>query len=200
MITLEMSLPGSEWLKAIRLDPPAGIHKDPAKRRPVAYVIICEADDGKLYEVEFLPKITEDNERKLRCLITSIVMEPHSELVMNRLLRYADVRAILRSYCRSDWIEKIGSAEQAARGQIYFIQAESGGPVKIGTSTDPESRLSGLQVGSLENLRIIGKMNGGRSVEAEIHKRFARHHLRGEWFSDATDLMEFIGSVACLES
>lgn len=32
---------------------------------------------------------------------------------------------------------------------VYFIQADDGGPIKIGFAVDPEARLRGLQIASL---------------------------------------------------
>lgn len=77
-------------------------------------------------------------------------------------------------------------------GFVYFIQAESGGPVKIGWSLTPVERRGQIQYGNPEVLRIIGLIEGSRDKEAEMHVRFAQSHVRGEWFADTGDLMRLI--------
>lgn len=69
-------------------------------------------------------------------------------------------------------------------GSIYFLQAETGGPVKIGwTIHDPKRRLSAFQIGSPQLLTIRGVLPGTSEDEKELHRRFAEDRVRGEWFS-----------------
>ena len=68
------------------------------------------------------------------------------------------------------------------QGQVYLIEAPDHGLVKIGYSDYPESRLRSLQYTSPAQLRLIGTIDGPRTMEAKIHRdlRHQRHH--GEWF------------------
>lgn len=76
--------------------------------------------------------------------------------------------------------------------RIYFVQAASG-PIKIGfTTKTPESRLSELQVGSFEELTLMGAMPGSQRQELEIHRRFEHLRIRGEWFRASPELSLFI--------
>lgn len=79
--------------------------------------------------------------------------------------------------------------------RVYFIQAVSGGPIKIGMSQNPERRLADLQVGSPVMLRIIGAAAGGQSREAALHRRLAKYRLHGEWFADAPEVLAAIAEV-----
>lgn len=63
---------------------------------------------------------------------------------------------------------------------MYVV--ESGGLLKIGTSTDVERRLRSLQSGSAAVLTVIGVMDGGRLEEQALHTEFAGSRLHGEWF------------------
>lgn len=72
----------------------------------------------------------------------------------------------------------------------YFIQAGVDGPVKIGIAEDVEERLKQLQTGCPDDLRLIGRIRG--NCEADLHKRFERLRLRGEWFKPDVRLMAFI--------
>lgn len=65
---------------------------------------------------------------------------------------------------------------------VYFIQAGTGA-VKIGVAADPFKRLSELQTGNHEPLRIIATVEGDVEHESSFHARFASHRLRGEWFA-----------------
>lgn len=67
---------------------------------------------------------------------------------------------------------------------VYFIQAEDGGPVKIGVATSPATRLANLQVGSISKLviRSIIETDDAPALERKLHAQFAAAAIRGEWF------------------
>lgn len=69
-------------------------------------------------------------------------------------------------------------------GVVYFVGAQSTGPVKIGFTTDRtvSSRLSQLQTGSHEELVVLGKVDASPAVERAIHNLLSSHVVRGEWF------------------
>lgn len=82
---------------------------------------------------------------------------------------------------------------------VYFIQGESRfGPVKIGHSHDPETRLGQLQVSHWETLRIIRLFKGAEADEAALHLRFFDLHIRGEWHSFSRAMMGEVGLVEIL--
>jgi hypothetical protein len=56
--------------------------------------------------------------------------------------------------------------------------------MKLGHSTHPESRLSGIQVDCPYQVTLLGYMRGCRRVEADMHRLLLREGLRhrGEWF------------------
>ena len=83
------------------------------------------------------------------------------------------------------------SADQ--RGFVYFVQAGTTGPIKIGfTKQDPARRIRAIQDLSPHRLRWIGLLGCRASREREIHKRFAAEALRGEWFRATSRLLAFI--------
>ena len=81
---------------------------------------------------------------------------------------------------------------------VYFIQAGEGGPIKIGRCTDIWQRLSELQVGSHDDLIVLGVMEGNADVEAGLHKRFFALRVRGEWFESHPDIRAFIAESTTL--
>ena len=76
--------------------------------------------------------------------------------------------------------------------KVYFVQAVDGGPIKIGISFDPTSRLRSIQTGSHSKLIVIGTIPGGRRKERELHERFREFRLNGEWFRAESALLDFI--------
>ncbi len=81
-------------------------------------------------------------------------------------------------------------------GKIYFIQQNDNGPIKIGyTNNDIASRLYELQSANPVKLKILGSFPGGPKDEKEIHKKFKKYKLLGEWFSPDEELIEYIGSL-----
>lgn len=79
----------------------------------------------------------------------------------------------------------------ASSRRVYFI-SDGGYAIKIGVGSDPEDRLSKLQVGNAKKLKIIGMVRGSFELEAAIHRHFDANHVRGEWFRDTAELRAFI--------
>jgi hypothetical protein len=79
---------------------------------------------------------------------------------------------------------------------VYFIQAKSGGPIKIGTAENVFRRLRGLQQGNASRLRIVATMPGDRGLEQELHQRFRAFRMHGEWFEPGEELLGFIKTTA----
>jgi hypothetical protein len=75
---------------------------------------------------------------------------------------------------------------------VYFIQAGDAGPIKIGTTLNLTSRLSELQCGCPDELRVLGSIPGSHALESELHARFATHRYRGEWFVATRNLLNYI--------
>lgn len=76
--------------------------------------------------------------------------------------------------------------------RVYFIEDEAGDCIKIGVARRPRSRLSELQTGHASKLRLIAHVPGGKDLEAELHRRFAAHRIRGEWFERAPAILDEI--------
>jgi len=80
---------------------------------------------------------------------------------------------------------------------IYFIQASDFGPVKIGyTDNDIQTRLTGLQVSSYEQLNLLGYIDGDLCVEMKLHEIFKSLRIRGEWFTPEPCLLKCIHSLS----
>jgi hypothetical protein len=79
---------------------------------------------------------------------------------------------------------------------LYFIR--SGQYVKIGISEAPYRRIASIQTSNPDELEVLAVVEGGAQLEAEMHRRFAALHYRGEWFRDDTTIRQVIAGMQTL--
>jgi hypothetical protein len=79
---------------------------------------------------------------------------------------------------------------------VYFIQAGTDGPIKIGRTTNIRRRLTGIQTGSAQRLVVLGTMPGDEAAERALHSRFGFLRTVGEWFRSDATLMQYIEAHA----
>lgn len=72
-------------------------------------------------------------------------------------------------------------------GLVYFAAAGDE-VVKIGVASDPLVRLRELQSGNHLEIQLLATVKGGRVAERAYHERFARDHIRGEWFKRTPEI------------
>ena len=68
---------------------------------------------------------------------------------------------------------------------VYFVQQGENGAIKIGiTKSNIANRIEALQTASSSLLRLVGYIRDAHplSLEKELHSKFKKHRLRGEWF------------------
>jgi hypothetical protein len=77
---------------------------------------------------------------------------------------------------------------------LYFVQGDDGGPIKIGrTRKPPQHRIDALQAGyPYGRLRLVGLIRAHLRLETELHAKFYRLRLLGEWFEPGAELVNFI--------
>jgi hypothetical protein len=78
-------------------------------------------------------------------------------------------------------------------GYVYFIQADIGGPVKIGWAKDPAKRCRDLQTGSPHRLVVRAFIPGTIGDEARLHRQFRSSRLEGEWFTPTAEMEKVAG-------
>jgi hypothetical protein len=72
--------------------------------------------------------------------------------------------------------------------RVYFIQAKSGGPIKIGVTTDIQDRRKALQSSHPEELVVLAHRPGDEVSEMALHRKLTRYRLKGEWFEDCAEV------------
>jgi len=80
-------------------------------------------------------------------------------------------------------------------GWIYFVQAESGGPIKIGFAADVFARLADLQSASPLTLRLLAGRSAEFWQEKRLHERHKAHRLHGEWFAPHDDVLRDVAAA-----
>ena len=69
------------------------------------------------------------------------------------------------------------------KDDLYIIQSDKTGMIKIGRSKDPEKRLKQLQTGNPNKLKLIACFKNEGWREKQIHESLRAYRLKGEWFS-----------------
>lgn len=77
---------------------------------------------------------------------------------------------------------------------VYFVQPESGGPIKIGLAKNPQQRLTDLQISHYERLILLCVIEGDRATEQAYHRKFAYCRRLGEWFDPSPDLLALVAA------
>jgi len=73
---------------------------------------------------------------------------------------------------------------------LYVIADDYNDRVKLGYSEDPHRRCAELQTGNPNTLRVVHRAWAGDRcavLESVLHREFAHHRVRGEWFSIPAD-------------
>jgi hypothetical protein len=83
---------------------------------------------------------------------------------------------------------------------IYVIGCDEVRLVKIGVSSNLQSRLATMQTGSPVVLRVLWKMPGSIDVEQDLHACFRVYRKHGEWFDfgDENPVAMVAGAAALL--
>lgn len=79
---------------------------------------------------------------------------------------------------------------------IYFLRPVGGGPVKIGCSQEPRSRLRDYMKWSPVPLELVAAAPGSLATEGQLHRRFSASRLHHEWFASTDELDAFVTAVA----
>lgn len=83
---------------------------------------------------------------------------------------------------------------------VYFIQAGTDGPIKIGYAASVADRLSQIQTCNPIELRLLGVVRGAaRGLEMLLHREFGDAHVRGEWFCPTKTLLRRITEIVALD-
>ena len=69
------------------------------------------------------------------------------------------------------------------KDNLYIIQSDKSGMIKIGRSKDPNKRLKQLQTGNPNKLKLIASFKDMGWREKLLHERLSEWSEQGEWFN-----------------
>lgn len=81
------------------------------------------------------------------------------------------------------------------KSYVYFAQVRGGGPIKIGCSCGPKSRIYGLQSWCPVPLDFVCMVEGGRDEEFALHDALKDFRMHSEWFEPNEKLAAIIAGI-----
>jgi hypothetical protein len=76
--------------------------------------------------------------------------------------------------------------------RVYFAGIAPDGPVKIGTSQTPLSRMTSLRWATRQPIELLATIPGGMSLERRFHLHFLDDWLGCEWFRRSPAIMQAV--------
>jgi hypothetical protein len=84
---------------------------------------------------------------------------------------------------------------------LYFIETQCAQKhIKIGIASNMKDRLSTMQTHCPYPIKLLKLVPGAAEMEKDLHKRFIRDRLTGEWFRSSPELLELIASMEGITS
>lgn len=74
---------------------------------------------------------------------------------------------------------------------VYLISCKTTNTCKIGFANRPMTRVSELQTGNPYELTLEYVMNGDVTLERELHAKFDKYRLKGEWFTANPEIIDY---------
>lgn len=93
---------------------------------------------------------------------------------------------------RHDPFCKQGRTGLKGKGHVYFVMGVRTNLVKIGFSQDAFRRIRSVAQGCSESINADLVILGTRADEKALHKRFAKHRVKGEWFEDCDEITAYV--------
>lgn len=81
-------------------------------------------------------------------------------------------------------------------GCVYFAQVGDDGAVKVGSARDVHARLTLLQCGCPDEIRLVLAIVGGRHLEHALQKILRPWKRRGEWFNWTPPVRDLVFRLA----
>lgn len=75
---------------------------------------------------------------------------------------------------------------------VYFL-SDGGELIKVGRTKGLDFRIATLQREAGKPLNLIGTVDGGSRLEAQIHRQLKEHRITGEWFRDCAEVRTAVG-------
>lgn len=110
-----------------------------------------------------------------------------SDTVGPRLLNYPGVNNAIDNRLSELKVNKSNIGKKRINGKsnwVYLFQEDFAGLIKIGIAKNPLQRMAALQTSCPQTITMLAQVNDddAKIREAELHVRYAKKHVRREWF------------------
>ena len=150
--------------------------------------------DKPRYDVELMEEVVVAHGGQVYLAANELGCSPQT--IYNYLKRYPRLQEVCGQASQNRWRQNGKNRGELKNTKkqplVYFIQCGDNGPIKIGTSVNPDRRLFEYRIGCPYPLKFIGVMNGNRHLEKRLHKMFAEFNIQREWFEPVPELIKFI--------
>ncbi len=127
-------------------------------------------------------------------------MEPCDESVLNMELSRRDYNFLQMKWCMEEsrdfgfnpFVRDVERLKTHGP-HVYIAHDAIDNLIKIGTSGNYVLRLKSIGTQKRRTLNLLGMMQGGHSIERQVHKLFSGHLANGrEWFHPHQDILDFV--------
>ena len=161
----------------------------------LAYAMTIHKSQGQEYDVVVIPMISAFHNQLQRNLLYTAVTRAKKKVILlsnetslqkavlnsQDELRNTHLGARIKSRLL---FAEMQNAQKARNGDcLYIMQSSGNGHLKIGRAKDPKARVSQLQTGNSEEIKLLASYEGWGWRESDIHARLTDYRLKGEWFS-----------------
>ena len=101
-------------------------------------------------------------------------------------LSSGDRPLLANRFDHSSTLPRKASLSDISRCRLYFIAGA--GLIKIGISTNLQSRFRAIRNSSPVPVELLGSCPGTTFFEGMLHRKFAHLRRHGEWFEDTPEL------------
>ena len=74
---------------------------------------------------------------------------------------------------------------------VYLLHDVDQNLLKIGFSEDPRRRFKQISNANTNKLECLGYIPGSKTNEANLHRRWAKHNKKLEWFEHQDDIVDY---------
>lgn len=125
-------------------------------------------------------------------VLSSIERSPQENVMVDETSEMSEVPKV--SYVS----ETARRVETEKKVFTYFVQGQNTRNIKIGKSRNVGDRFCALQTASGEPLKLLFTIPD--NVEKELHRKFYKHRLHGEWFMPSQPILDFIEEQKSLQT
>lgn len=155
---------------------------------PAFSIVFASTDPTIVHNISFLTpeiksgiyKIAVDERAKDREQNSSVVRDNANKVTTGKL----DNRRVAK--------RKAKKSKKQEDKKVYFLQASPDGLIKIGYTSNLDSRISSIRSDSPSEIRLLASVDGTRELEAELHEEFASYNQHGEWFKPSREILQYV--------